>query len=56
MTDVVLVCSPPIVATAKGSGNPAISIDQHVRVSSEYAYSLNTSRLYSPSAAMTVYQ
>ncbi len=25
MTDVVLVCSPPMVATAKGSGNPSIT-------------------------------
>ena len=39
ITDVVLVCSPPIVATAKGSGNPArqmLVIEASARFKSDF--------------------
>ena len=52
MTDVVLVCSPPMVATAKGSGKPVLSC-QLVFFPLMYCCLRNTSLLYNPSAAMT---
>jgi hypothetical protein len=57
ITDVVFVCSPLSVATAKGSGNPKTNKNQplHGLESGEGRVDdiRNTSRLYNPSAAMT---
>lgn len=58
ITDVVWVCSPPTVATANGSGNPVdhVSWQEHPPGNSENGSQdvRNTSRLYNPSAAITV--
>jgi hypothetical protein len=45
MTEVVFVCSPPIVATAKGSGNPTLQLDAclHLLISSSLALTENIS-------------
>lgn len=55
MTPVVFVCSPLMVATAKGSGNPAGQRQLTLRSTSgqQRGYSRKTSLLYRPSAAMT---
>ncbi len=57
-TCVVLVCSPLMVATAKGSGNPgddsvSTTATAHDPEHETHHHVLNTSRLYRPSAAMT---
>ena len=54
MTPVVLVCSPLMVATAKGSGNP-VFLREHVLLPKRLPISniLKTSLLYNPSAAIT---
>ena len=54
MTDVVWVCSPPTVATAKGSGNPTIWLADWKREDRMIIDVRKTSRLYNPSAAITV--
>ena len=53
ITEVVFVCSPPNVATAKGSGKPRYR-HQYVSKSSSRTCIRNTSRLYNPSAAITI--
>ena len=53
MTDVVRVCSPPIVATAKGSGKP-IATDLDNIIEHDPLDIRKTSRLYKPSAAITM--
>jgi len=63
ITTVVFVCSPLMVATANGSGNPAVygvslffsTMPAHPAAFLSKAEDvLKTSLLYSPSAAMTV--
>ena len=64
MTEVVCVCSPSTVTTAKGSGNPRDAAESAAcsctRASggggSGVGDLLKRSRLYSPSAASTVYR
>jgi hypothetical protein len=57
ITPVVRVCSPLIVVTAKGSGNSSRHQHKFSRMRAatmSWNHSLKTSRLYRPSAAMTI--
>jgi len=54
ITVVVFVCSPPKVATAKGSGNPIKGHQLRFICGRSSSFILKTSRLYKPSAAITV--